>query len=180
MHVQTESNTEVTFQTTNEAEQSVAIPSDTCILEFDDDAQEVCSNGVSTDPPPQNDTVTPETVDPEAARIPISHLIATNQYPSLTTVPQNIAKSFAPIYVQPQNQQPTTDIYNDYVNNPYNLVLQVDPPASENAKAAIPITSHFAAVGGGSAISNVFHASNYFADKSAAIPPGSEILFNGP
>lgn len=168
----------------------MAMPSDACILEFDDDSQEVRSNGVSTDPPPpppplQNDTVAPEPSDLEEPRIPSSHLIATNQYPSLTTVPQNIAKSFAPIYVQPQNQQPTTDIYNDYVNNPYNLVLQVDTPTAsiptpETKPVAIPVTSHFAAVGGGSAISNVFHASNYFADKSAAIPPGSEILFNGP
>lgn len=175
MHVQTENNIEATHQSTNGVEQSVANPSDTCILEFDDDAQEVRSNGVSTEPPAQT------LADLEAPRIPISHLIATNQYPSLTTVPQDIAKSFAPIYVQPQNPQPTTDIYNDYVNDPYNLVLQVDTPAAssaENTPVAIPVTSHFAAVGGGS--TNVFHASNYFADKSAAIPPGSEILFSGP
>lgn len=180
VHVQTETNNEVTHQNAYDTEQHVASPSDTCILEFDDDAHEV---RVSTDP--QQQIEEPESTDPEAPRIPISHLNATNQYPSLTAVPQNIAKSFAPIYIQPQNQPPTTDIYNDYVNNPYNLVLQVDTPPAfsptpENTPAAIPITSHFAAVGGGSAISNVFHASNYFADKSTAIPPGSEILFNGP
>lgn len=187
MHVPIVTNIEATYQTAIAADQSKVIPSDAYILEFDDDTQEDLSNGLSTDvppPPPPNETVEPEAADLEVPRIPISHLI-TNQYPSLTNVPQDIAKSYAPIYVQPQNQQSTTDIYNDYVNNPYNLVLQVDTPAAsnstnENTPVAIPITSHFAAVGGGSTISNVFHASNYFAEKSAAIPPGSEILFNGP
>lgn len=119
--------------------------------------------------------------------IPMSHLIATNQYPSLTTVPQNIAKSFTPIFIQP-HQQSQSDIYNDYVNNPYNLVLQSDPNIKQTSddsgiidlRAETAVTAQLKQSGVNN-VSNVFQSANYFGtDKSDVIPPGSEMLFSGP
>lgn len=128
-------------------------------------------------------------------RIPDSHLTAiSQQYPSLTHVPQDIAKSFTPIFVQPQNQQTQGDIYNDYVNNPYNLVLQPQHDGVDAYRPTTPvvITSNFAAVSAAAvstnpsaaaAATNVFQSSNYFGttdNSSVVIPPGSEMLFTGP
>lgn len=139
-------------------------------------------------------------------RIPDSHLTAASQqYPSLTHVPKDIAKSFAPIFVQPQNQQihQGSDIYTDYVNNPYNLVLQPQHGTQDSVGAVdagqsptpVVITSNFAAVSAAvsaapgstqqlpsAPATNVFQSSNYFGtdNSSVVIPPGSEMLFTGP
>ena len=116
--------------------------------------------------------------------IPISHLLSGNQYPGLTHVPQDIAKSFAPI--QPQNPPTESDIlYNDYVNNPYNLTLQpVDsvPLSIHNAigehRDSTNCNTTTASNNITGNVSNVF--ANYFGSDSMNIPPGSEMLFGGP
>ncbi|XP_055384486.1 Golgi-specific brefeldin A-resistance guanine nucleotide exchange factor 1 isoform X2 [Condylostylus longicornis] len=67
-------------------------------------------------------------------RVPISHLITGNQYPSLNRIPPaSIVQSFTPIYVpHDQNIQTGNDIYYDYVQNPYNLTLQSQQPQATN------------------------------------------------
>lgn len=127
--------------------------------------------------------------------IPISHLLAGNSYPSLTKpVPIGIAQSFAPVFVQPQlpAQQQGGDIYNDYVQNPYNLVLQssdqqhVQPTPEPHNHPVIPTTSESTATPTTTTsteppIANVFQSANYFgSDQTARIPPGSEMLFSSP
>lgn len=125
--------------------------------------------------------------------IPISHILAGNAYPSLTkSVPVGIAQSFAPMYVQPQlADQQGGDIYNDYVQNPYNLVLHsIDPQHQSIAEAsnhpvmttlselAVPTTTTTLTT---APIANVFQSANYFGnDQSTRIPPGSEMLFSSP
>uniref|UniRef100_A0A2M4A2P8 Putative pattern-formation protein/guanine nucleotide exchange factor n=1 Tax=Anopheles triannulatus TaxID=58253 RepID=A0A2M4A2P8_9DIPT len=61
--------------------------------------------------------------------VPLSHLLAGSQYPSLQHVPIGIAQSFAPMFVQPNppvSVGACADIYSDYINDPYNLTLQID------------------------------------------------------
>lgn len=61
------------------------------------------------------------------ANVPISHLLAGNEYPSLHKPPTTaIVQSFTPVYVQTQQQMPAAgnDIYQEYMQNPYNLTLQ--------------------------------------------------------
>lgn len=140
-------------------------------------------------PPPEIKQVTVDSSANQSPQIPISHLLAANNYPSLSNVPPNIAKSFAPIYVQPPNQQANTDIYNDYVQNPYNLTLlgpkTVPVPLAIASEATASTTdcdvlssqSHLTQKLG---VSNVFQSSNYFNSDGVVIPPGSEMLFGGP
>ncbi|EAT38431.1 AAEL009678-PA [Aedes aegypti] len=137
---------------------------------------------VTPSPPPcsteQNQilpTGEPETAHPIVTEqqvpppVPISHLLAGNQYPSLHNVPVGIAQSFAPMFVQPP-VAPTdgSDIYNDYVNDPYNLTLQ--PQGQEiQQQPQQP--------------QNVFQSANYFGSYQfgpGRIPPGSEMLFGEP
>lgn len=118
--------------------------------------------------------------------IPISHLMGGNPYPSLNRVPSNIVQSFSPVFIQPQhNSVEGGDIYNDYVNNPYNLTLQDQvTPASptkeqnlspEKLNNATPLMATDS-----SSSNNVFQSTNYFnTESSGAIPPGSEMLFGG-
>lgn len=98
-------------------------------------------------------------------------------FPSHTNVPVNIVRSYTPIFVQPQNQPNETDIYNDYVSNPYNLTLKANeenvinvPDTDSNAS---PKVQKLGAV-------NVFQSANYFGSDTADIPPGSEMLFGNP
>ena len=61
------------------------------------------------------------------ANVPIAHLMAGKEYPSLQKQPTTaIVQSFTPVYRQTAVQQPQTgnDIYQEYVQNPYNLTLQ--------------------------------------------------------
>lgn len=127
-------------------------------------------------------------------RIPISHLVASNQqYPSLTNVPTNIAKSYAPIFIQPQQTQSENDIYTDYVNNPYNQTLKMNDHLESPVKSITdddpkPLTRQMDSGGNGSGvavnvgnnIANVFQSANYFGSDTINIPPGSEVLFGGP
>uniref|UniRef100_A0A1L8DVZ9 Putative guanine nucleotide exchange factor n=1 Tax=Nyssomyia neivai TaxID=330878 RepID=A0A1L8DVZ9_9DIPT len=114
---------------------------------------------------------------PPAADIPVSHLLAGNQYPSLTKVPPNIVQSFAPVFVQPQNVQSESDIYSDYVKNPYNLTLQADTEPEGCADDNVEETRILASSENVS--SNVFQSANYFGNDTV-IPPGSEVFFGGP
>lgn len=107
-------------------------------------------------------------------KIPESHQIQMNVYPGVTghQVPIDIVKSFAPISPQhhpTQTQQlPTNgsnDIYSDYIQDPYNLTLQVDSnfgskEISQNASA--PSTT------------SIFQSASYFGNDS------SDFLFNRP
>lgn len=148
---------------------------------------QVISDSVS---PPEIEQQTVGNSLNQSPQIPISHLLATNNYPSLSNVPPNIAKSFAPIYVQPPNQQANTDIYNDYVQNPYNLTLlssetvdQTPAPSATASEATTATTDSDALVSQSHlthAVSNVFQSSNYFNSDAGVIPPGSEMLFGGP
>lgn len=123
---------------------------------------------------------------PNVPSIPISHSLAGNAYPSLTNpVPIGIAQSFAPMYVQPQlPTQQGGDIYTDYVQNPYNLVLhpidQQHQPIAEITTSEVSATSTTTTTST-PPIANVFQSANYFGiDQSARIPPGSEMLFSSP
>jgi len=120
-------------------------------------------------------------------KVPISHLLCKNQYPSLINSPSiNIVKSFSPCFIQPNPvQKDGSDIYNDYVNNPYNLTLQnnymiptsLDAPSLENIdKEKVENTER----SGG--VTNVFQSANYFGTSNNDFipPPGSELLFDGP
>lgn len=117
--------------------------------------------------------------------IPLSHLITANQYPSLNKIPPaHIAQSFAPMYVSQQQhthhqqQQPSEgEIYRDYVNNPYNLTLQVDQSYNPVGSSETVATTTAAAAPN----MNVFQSVNYFGSANdATIPPGSEMLFGAP
>uniref|UniRef100_A0A182JR53 SEC7 domain-containing protein n=1 Tax=Anopheles christyi TaxID=43041 RepID=A0A182JR53_9DIPT len=141
--------------------------------------------------------------DVETGNVPMSHLLAGSQYPSLQHVPIGIAQSFAPIFVQP-NSSPAeaSDIYSDYINDPYNLTLQIDngtgaPPPLPVQQDALARTQEDATSSSGSTmmvsttvttttpssaqLANVFQSAQYFRfPASGHIPPGSEMLFGEP
>lgn len=136
-------------------------------------------------------------------KIPISHLIASNQYPSLRTAPPpNIVQSFSPVYIDSSKQtqlNATEELYSSYVNDPYNLTLhveqnfggsQVDDETADisvlqtvtdsvlNAPSAGPSEQQQVMPG---ASMNIFQSAAYFgAQSDATIPPGSEMLFGQP
>lgn len=143
-------------------------------------------------PSPSKTSESPAHIENTVPKIPISHLIATNQYPSLNRVPPaNIVQSFAPVYNQPK-QQPcmsgaeNEDLYSSYVNNPYNLTLQADQNfgnASAPSTYLNPPTVDSEGVLQTSNTNNlnVFQSVNYFGNASdTSIPPGSEMLFGNP
>ncbi|XP_035897623.1 Golgi-specific brefeldin A-resistance guanine nucleotide exchange factor 1 [Anopheles stephensi] len=140
--------------------------------------------------------------DLEAGNVPLSHRLAGSQYPSLQHVPIGIAQSFAPIFVQP-NPLPAeaSDIYSDYINDPYNLTLQIDNgsvPSVASASieegqssptpvaATLMTTTTTAATttptpAPSAQLANVFQSAQYFSfPASGRIPPGSEMLFGEP
>uniref|UniRef100_A0A182MM42 SEC7 domain-containing protein n=1 Tax=Anopheles culicifacies TaxID=139723 RepID=A0A182MM42_9DIPT len=143
--------------------------------------------------------------DVETGNVPLSHRLAGSQYPSLQHVPISIAQSFAPIFVQP-NPVPAeaSDIYSDYINDPYNLTLQIDngTGSASNVTAAttVPSTSDTSAktieeatpnptaattmattATSSTQFANVFQSAQYFSfPASGRIPPGSEMLFGEP
>lgn len=119
--------------------------------------------------------------------IPISHLVSGNQYPSLSKVPPNIVQSFAPVFVQPTNIQTESEIYSDYVNDPYNLTLHASigtnpvtdqSPVQEEKAPVMNVADPDSVQKLG--VSNMFQSSNYFRNDSGVIPPGSEVFFGGP
>uniref|UniRef100_A0A1I8MMY3 SEC7 domain-containing protein n=1 Tax=Musca domestica TaxID=7370 RepID=A0A1I8MMY3_MUSDO len=76
-----------------------------------------------------------------APKVPISHLLAGNEYPSLQKQPTPaIVQSFTPVSFQQtattSQQQTGGDIYQEYVQNPYNLTLQ-----QSQMPAAVPLVS---------------------------------------
>lgn len=130
---------------------------------------------------PHNPMEASVSASPSLTSVPVAAIAMSlqqqNQFPSHTNVPVNIVRSYTPIFVQPQNQSSETDIYNDYVSNPYNLTLKANdenaiyvPVADDNAS---PKVQKLGAV-------NVFQSANYFGSDTADIPPGSEMLFGSP
>ncbi|KAG5678424.1 hypothetical protein PVAND_008098 [Polypedilum vanderplanki] len=108
-------------------------------------------------------------------RIPESHMMNFNPYPGVKNynhIPVDIVKSYTPVahHDQQQVNHPSSEIYDEYATNPYNLTLQID---SNN----IGDNSHSKLVTG---TSTFFQSSNYFNnDSNENMPPGSE-LFNRP
>lgn len=109
-------------------------------------------------------------------KIPESHMLNFNHYPGSKKagqVPIDIIKSFAPIPTANESRQPDgTDIYSDYVVNPYNLTLQIDRTSQAGVDDArnesVPSAS------------TIFQSSSYFSsDANDSMPSGSE-LFNRP
>lgn len=132
---------------------------------------------VTPSPPPEQVVLpTPEQPQPDPPQVPLSHLVGGNQYPSLQSVPIGIAQSFAPIFVQP-NANPAAadgaDIYSDYINDPYNLTLQIDSGSQEQQQQSVPASQQ-------QPPQNVFQSANYFQFGTGRIPPGSEMLFGEP
>ncbi|XP_017068830.1 Golgi-specific brefeldin A-resistance guanine nucleotide exchange factor 1 isoform X1 [Drosophila eugracilis] len=117
-----------------------------------------------------------QTIDP-AINVPISHLMAGNAYPSLPKMPQaSIVHSFAPVYETQSASSgpgPQADIYQEYVQNPYNLTLQQNPQQQQQQQ------QHQPGPGMATAFPAVATPANYFnvnVDPSS-IPPGSELLY---
>lgn len=181
-----------------------------CMAEAPDVAQPAPSAPAPAPPSERlEESQAPGEVPPTAAqnqpiepKIPISHLIASNQYPSLRSAPPpNIVHSFAPVYVDSSKQgqlNATEELYSSYVNNPYNLTLHVEqqfggsrvddeavgPAPAMQASADSPLggpslgVSEPAMAG---ANMNIFQSAAYFgAQSDATIPPGSEMLFGQP
>lgn len=166
-------------------------PSPPPLLEIDENAES--SDRMNASPTKRLEH---ETNEPS---IPLSHLITANQYPSLSKIPPaHIAQSFAPMYVSQQQQQQTYqqqqqssegEIYSDYVNNPYNLTLQMsqsynNDDSSEKVVATtitMTTTMQTTATTVSASNMNVFQSVNYFGSANdTAIPPGSEMLFGAP
>lgn len=176
------------------------------------EAADVTQPAPSAPAPPSErleESQAPDEVPPTSAqnqpiepKIPISHLIASNQYPSLRSAPPpNIVQSFAPVYIDASKQcqlNATEELYSSYVNNPYNLTLHVEQnfgssQIDDEAAAAAPAMQASAdgplsgpSLGVGEqamagANMNIFQSAAYFgAQSDATIPPGSEMLFGQP
>lgn len=96
--------------------------------------------------------------------VPLSHLLVSNAYPSLGKMPSaSIVHSFAPVYETSAPVQPTADIYQEYVQNPYNPTMQQQPQQHQQPPA--PAQQQTTA--------------NYFSATvdPSKIPPGSELLY---
>lgn len=110
-----------------------------------------------------------------SVKVPESHLMQFNHYPgskSAGNVPFDIVKSFSPVSAPAeQNHNEGGDIYSDYIQNPYNLTLQI-----ESGGAASDIVRNDSVP----SASTVFQSSSYFSnDANDMTSPGSE-LFNRP
>jgi hypothetical protein len=110
-----------------------------------------------------------------AVKIPDSHLTQFNHYPgskSHGNVPIDIVKSFAPVFAQnEQKNNDGNDIYSDYIQDPYNLTLQIDAGSVGGdvvRNDSVPSAS------------TIFQSSSYFSNETSDLTsPGSE-LFNRP
>lgn len=193
-----------------------AAETDQAIIDFDDTEIDPYGSNVPqhvSTPPPSSASISPTDANIELSysepatirtiepKIPLSHLIAHNQYPSLNRAPpSNIVQSFPPVYVNANQPHANTieELYSSYVNNPYNLTLHVEQAFSNDqmddslmATVAVPpssvdtptITETIAVneqVMAGANM-NVFQSATYFgASSDATIPPGSEMLFGQP
>lgn len=107
-------------------------------------------------------------------KVPESHTMQFNHYPGSKSghVPMDIVKSFTPVSAQSeQNHQDGNDIYNDYIQDPYNLTLQIE--GNGVVAEGVSIESVPSA-------STIFQSSSYFSNDTTDLnSPGSE-LFNRP
>lgn len=107
-------------------------------------------------------------------KVPESHLMQFNSYPGskgMGHVPVDIVKSFSPVLHGEKIQNEESDIYNDYVQNPYNLTLQIE---SSSVKGEVVSDQSIPSA------STVFQSSSYFSNENNdTTSPGSE-LFNRP
>ncbi|XP_055916324.1 Golgi-specific brefeldin A-resistance guanine nucleotide exchange factor 1 [Eupeodes corollae] len=120
----------------------------------------------------------PETVP----NVPMSHVLGGNEYPSLNKLPtSSIVQSFSPVFVKSQPPVSGSDIYTDYVKNPYNLTLQHQQQQLATSDVNIEQTDQISS-GELPAVTNVFQSVNYFGANvdPNSIPPGSEMLFGNP
>ena len=108
-----------------------------------------------------------------AVKVPESHNLHFNPYPGSKNghVPIDIVKSFTPVLTHnEQKHHDGSDIYSDYIQDPYNLTLQIE---SNGVAEGVSIDSVPSA-------STVFQSSSYFSnDLTDTNSPGSE-LFNRP
>lgn len=107
-----------------------------------------------------------------AVKIPESHMMQFNPYPgakNLGNVPIDIVKSFAPVISQNElKHRDENDIYSDYVQDPYNLTLQLEAGGEAVRNDSVPSAS------------TIFQSSSYFSNEASDLTsPGSE-LFNRP
>lgn len=109
-------------------------------------------------------------------KIPESHMMQFNPYPGskgMGHVPVDIVKSFVPVIgAQNENKNHDGDIYGDYIQDPYNLTLQIEDNSIAAGDASnqqsVPSTA------------TVFQSSSYFSsDANDLRSPGSDI-FNRP
>lgn len=110
-------------------------------------------------------------------KVPESHTLNFNHYPGSKKagqVPVDILKSFAPLMTATEIRQPDgADIYSDYVQDPYNLTLQIDGGTAEGGADGVRNESV-------PSESTIFQSSSYFSSNAnESMPPGSE-LFNRP
>lgn len=126
---------------------------------------ELVIQGGSYEPPQQQ----------PAVKIPESHMMQFNTYPgskNLGRVPIDIVKSFAPVLNQnEQRHNDGNDIYSDYIQDPYNLTLQIE---------AGSVGSDVVRNDSVPSASTIFQSSSYFSNETSDLTsPGSE-LFNRP
>lgn len=110
-----------------------------------------------------------------AVKIPDSHMMQFNHYPgakSMGHVPIDIVKSYSPVLNQNElKHQEGGDIYSDYMQDPYNLTLQIE----SNGIASDVVRNESVP-----SASTVFQSSSYFSsDPNDLTSPGSD-LFNRP
>lgn len=110
---------------------------------------------------------------PSAVKIPESHMMQFNPYPgskNVGNVPIDIVKSFAPVMSQNEPKpRDSNDIYSDYIQDPYNLTLQIEAGSVGEAVRNDSVPS----------ASTIFQSSSYFSNETSPTSPGSE-LFNRP
>lgn len=155
-----------------------------------EEPSELSTDELASTPSKTNDQSPAHINENHEPKVPLSHLIATNQYPSLNRIPPaNIVQSFAPVYNNQQNQNHLTfasaheneDLYSSYMNNPYNLTLHVEQNY-ESPTTTNQLTTDQSNVSTSASNLNVFQSVNYFgsASDTGPIPPGSEMLFGSP
>lgn len=113
---------------------------------------------------------------PQAAAtndVPLSHLLVSSVYPSLGKMPSaSIVHSFAPVYEASAPVQPTADIYQEYVQNPYNPTMQ-QQDQQQQQQLQQPQQHQQQPPAQQQTTANYFSAT---VDPSK-IPPGSELLY---
>jgi hypothetical protein len=143
-----------------------------------DDQMERYSETSSIELVIQGGPIEQQQLNSSAPRVPESHMMNFNPYPGVKNyshVPIDILKSFTPVAHAEQQQQQvnhaSSEIYDEYATNPYNLTLQIDSDIGEQHSSSSKLVT---------GTSTFFQSSNYFSnDSNEIIPPGSE-LFNRP